>query len=490
MRQSGVLQRKTLGQAGFLLLCGVFLSACGGSKKDEPQLYTVSASSGSGGSISPGSRSVQSGQTTTFTVTPDTAYSIASVTGCNGSLSGNTYTTGAVTSACSVQASFSLNSYAVTATAGEGGSISPGSATVSHGATTSFTVTPQSGYSIANVTGCNGSLSGNTYTTGAITSTCSVSASFSQNSYTISAIGTAGGQITPGSLSVLHGQTAQFSVVPDDHYRIVEVSGCGGSLDNETFTTAAITATCTINASFAFVPIGGLNDTGIARCANHSTDNLDCPVAGFEGQDGEFGRDAKARASTLAKIGGGAAGFDYSKIAADGSVLAIQDAAWDANGTEAAGSQWSCVRDNVTGLIWEIKTTDGGLRDGNHTYSWYNPDSNTNGSSAGTQNGGSCTGSVCDTHAFVQAVNSQGLCGANDWRMPTRLELMGIVNNGQVNPAITTSYFPNTPSVWFWSSSPHAGLSDDAWGVYFGSGLVLNFYKGYDGQVRLVRAGQ
>ena len=240
MRQSGVLQRKTLGQAGFLLLCGVFLSACGGSKKDEPQLYTVSASSGSGGSISPGSRSVQSGQTTTFTVTPDTAYSIASVTGCNGSLSGNTYTTGAVTSACSVQASFSLNSYSVTASAGEGGSISPGSATVSHGATTSFTVTPQSGYSIANVTGCNGSLSGNTYTTGVITSTCSVSASFSQNSYTISAIGTAGGQITPGSLSVLHGQTAQFSVVPDDHYRIVEVSGCGGSLDNETFTTAAI----------------------------------------------------------------------------------------------------------------------------------------------------------------------------------------------------------------------------------------------------------
>ncbi len=490
MRQSGVLQRKTLGQAGFLLLCGVFLSACGGSKKDEPQLYTVSASSGSGGSISPGSRSVQSGQTTTFTVTPDTAYSIASVTGCNGSLSGNTYTTGAVTSACSVQASFSLNSYSVTASAGEGGSISPGSATVSHGATTSFTVTPQSGYSIANVTGCNGSLSGNTYTTGAITSTCSVSASFSQNSYTISAIGTAGGQITPGSLSVLHGQTAQFSVVPDDHYRIVEVSGCGGSLDNETFTTAAITATCTINASFAFVPIGGLNDTGIARCANHSTDNLDCPVAGFKGQDGEFGRDAKARASTLAKIGGGAAGFDYSKIAADGSVLAIQDAAWDANGTEAAGSQWSCVRDNVTGLIWEIKTTDGGLRDGNHTYSWYNPDSNTNGSSAGTPNGGICTGSDCDTHAFVQAVNSQGLCGANDWRMPTRLELMGIVNNGQVDPAITTSYFPNTPSVWFWSSSPYAGNSSNAWLVYFGNGDVLNDSKGNSLQVRLVRAGQ
>ncbi|WP_200874647.1 DUF1566 domain-containing protein [Vibrio cholerae] len=460
-------------------------------------MYTVSASSGSGGSISPGSRSVQSGQTTTFTVMPDTGYSIASVTGCNGSLSGNTYTTGAVTyttgavtSACSVQASFSLNSYSVTASAGEGGSISPGSATVSHGATTSFTVTPLSGYSIASVTGCNGSLSGNTYTTGAITAACSVTASFNQNSYMVTAIGSDGGQITPGSLSVLHGQSAQFSVVADDNYRIVEVSGCGGSLDNETFTTAAITATCTINASFAFVPIGGLNDTGIAWCANADAKSLDCPEAGFEGQDGEFGRDAKARAGTLTKIGGGAAGFDYTKIAADGSVLAIQDAAWDANGTEAAGSQWSCVRDNVSGLIWEVKTSDGGLRDGNHTYSWYNPDSNTNGSNAGTQNVGSCTGSVCDTHAFVQAVNSQGLCGANDWRMPSRWELMSIVDNGQVNPAIYTAYFPNTPSVWFWSSSAYAGNSSSAWFVDFGVGYVVNGSKANAGQVRLVRAGQ
>lgn len=491
MRQSGVLQRKTLGQAGFLLLCGVFLSACGGSKKDEPQLYTVSASSGSGGNISPGSRSVQSGQTTTFTVTPDKGYSIASVTGCNGSLSGNTYTTGAVASACSVQASFiSLNSYAVAATAGQGGGISPVSATVSHGATTSFTVSPQTGYSIFSVTGCNGSLSGNTYTTGAVTSTCSVQASFNQNSYMVTAIGSDGGRITPGSLSVLHGQTAQFSVVPDDHYRIVDVSGCGGSLDNGTFTTAAITAACTINASYAFVPIGGLNDTGIDWCANDNTNNLDCPVADFEGQDGEFGRDAKARAGTLTKIGGGAAGFDYSKLGADGKELAIQNVVWDANGTEAAGSKWSCVRDNVTGLIWEVKTTDGGHRDMNHTYTWYNPDVNTNGGDTGIQNGGQCKGSDCDTHAFVQAVNSQGLCGARDWRMPTRQQLMSIVNNGQMKPAIDTAYFPNTPSNLFWSSSPDSYGTIYAWNVGFDLGYVNYFNKSYGMRVRLVRAGE
>ncbi|MBL4585187.1 MAG: Ig-like domain-containing protein, partial [Pseudomonadales bacterium] len=44
--------------------------------------------------------------------------------------------------------------------------------------TTSFTVTPNGGYNIANVTGCAGSLSGNTYTTGAINAACTVSATF------------------------------------------------------------------------------------------------------------------------------------------------------------------------------------------------------------------------------------------------------------------------------------------------------------------------
>ncbi len=476
--------------SGSTYTTGSITSNCTVSASFSLNSYTVTATAGEGGSISPASRAVNHGAITTFEVTADAGYSIDAVSGCGGSLTGNTFPTGVITSACSVQASFSLNSYTVTATAGEGGSISLASSAVNHGATTTFEVTADAGYSIDAVSGCGGSLSGSTYTTGSITSSCTVMASFSRNSYMVTAIATAGGQITPGSLSVLHGETAQFSVVADANHRIVEVTGCGGSLAGETYTTGAITAACTIDASFAFEPIGDLNDTGIDWCANANTNNLDCPVAGFEGQDGDFGRDAKARAGTLTKIGGGAAGFDYTKIAADGSVLPIQDVTWDANGTETAGSQWSCVRDNVTGLIWEVKTTNGGLRDMNHTYSWYNPDNTTNGGGAGTQNGGICSGSACDTHAFVQAVNNQGLCGASDWRMPTRKELLSIVHNGRIIPAIDTAYFPNTPSVWFWSSSPNADGSAYAWNVYFYYGHVNGFYKDYGRRVRLVRAGQ
>ena len=68
---------------------------------------TVSATAGTGGTISPGSVNVVSGSTTTFTVTPDTGYAIGSVTGCGGSLNESVYTTGAITSACTVTASFS-----------------------------------------------------------------------------------------------------------------------------------------------------------------------------------------------------------------------------------------------------------------------------------------------------------------------------------------------------------------------------------------------
>jgi len=70
--------------------------------------YTVSTSAGSSGSITPASRIVNHGSTTTFTVTPNPGYSIGTVSGCSGSLSGNTYATGPITAPCTVTATFSL----------------------------------------------------------------------------------------------------------------------------------------------------------------------------------------------------------------------------------------------------------------------------------------------------------------------------------------------------------------------------------------------
>ena len=71
-----------------------------------PTTFTVTATAGQGGAISPASRTVEQGQLTTFTVTPNSGYTVKEVTGCNGSLSGTTYTTGPITAACAVNATF------------------------------------------------------------------------------------------------------------------------------------------------------------------------------------------------------------------------------------------------------------------------------------------------------------------------------------------------------------------------------------------------
>jgi YD repeat-containing protein len=144
--------------------------------------YTVTPSAGSGGSISPSTpQTVNYNQTIQFTVTPDTGYHIVSVTGCGGTLVDNTYTTGPITSDCTVTASFAVNTFTVTPSAGANGTITPSTPqTVNYNDTVQFTVTPDTGYSIASVTGCNGTLVGNTYTAGPITADCTVIATFIQ----------------------------------------------------------------------------------------------------------------------------------------------------------------------------------------------------------------------------------------------------------------------------------------------------------------------
>ncbi len=89
----------------FVLIAG--LSACGGDGgRGGAPSYTVTTTSGEGGSITPASQTVKQGATAPFIVIPDEGYGIATVDGCNGTLSGNTFTTGPITADCTVMASF------------------------------------------------------------------------------------------------------------------------------------------------------------------------------------------------------------------------------------------------------------------------------------------------------------------------------------------------------------------------------------------------
>lgn len=100
----------------------------------------------------------------------------------------------------------------------------------------------------------------------------------------------------------------------------------------------------------------------------------------------------------------------------------------------------------------------------------------------------------------MTAVNAAGLCGASDWRLPTREELTSIIDYSKPypGPVIDSNYFPATPSSLFRSSSTHARYNSEyAWLVGFASGITDYGQKGYTFAsyeyyvfpVRLVRGG-
>ena len=93
------------------LLIGTSLSACGGGSggDNNSNSYTISTRISSGGSISPLSATVKKGETVSFTIRPDNNYSITSVTGCNGQLSGNLFLTDAISADCTLNVRFSSN---------------------------------------------------------------------------------------------------------------------------------------------------------------------------------------------------------------------------------------------------------------------------------------------------------------------------------------------------------------------------------------------
>ena len=184
--------------------------------------------------------------------------------------------------------------------------------------------------------------------------------------------------------------------------------------------------------------------------------------------------------------------FSYSKISNSGATLPAT--AKLGTGT----TDWACTKDTQTGLTWEVKTTDDGLRDYKNSYSWYEPDASKNGGDAGYQNGNDhpdCKGSQCDTYAFTKAVNAKGLCGKKDWRMPTVDELEGLLTktdtvNQPFNKSlyIDATYFPNT-NYGYWSSSPSVNYSSKAWYVFFYAvqGYSDAYVKSNSSYVRLVR---
>ena len=206
-------------------------------------------------------------------------------------------------------------------------------------------------------------------------------------------------------------------------------------------------------------------DTGQTKCYN-ATVEIPCPSPGesFYGQDGNYSINP----------------MSYTKLDEGGN--ALLDSA----------TSWMMVRDNVTGLIWEMKTNKDGVQnyndphDADNTYTWYDSNPATNGGYAGT------SGNDTNTEDFINALNSDRFGGYNDWRLPTIKELYSIANYGILDPGptINTAFFPNTQSSYYWSSTSYACDIGSAWSVTFYYGYdehILKFNKLY---ARAVRGGK
>ncbi|MBS3758528.1 MAG: DUF1566 domain-containing protein [Desulfobacterales bacterium] len=159
-----------------------------------------------------------------------------------------------------------------------------------------------------------------------------------------------------------------------------------------------------------------------------------------------------------------------------------------------SSSEWAMVRDNVTGLIWEVKQDKNEAQnyanphDADNKYTWYDPNPETNGGIAGEEN-------EPNTLDFITELNNANFGGYSDWRMPSREELRSIVDYSipYPGPCVDASFFPNTiaPYCSYWSATTRASNPDYAWSMYFSSGNDDNGSKSDSiMSVRAVRGGQ
>ena len=218
--------------------------------------YTIRASASQGGIITPsGSVTVAQGANQSFTVTPNAGYQVSHV-----AIDGvpqeatSSYTFSNVTKDHTIAAVFSVKTYTINASAGSGGSISPsGNTSVNHGANQSYVISPNNGFTIADVI-VDGVSQGATgpYIFSNVTSNHTISAVFKVNSFTITVSAGPGGTISPSeSISVPNGGSQTFTISPDASHAISDVLVDGSSVGAvSSYTFRNVTGDHTIYALF------------------------------------------------------------------------------------------------------------------------------------------------------------------------------------------------------------------------------------------------
>ncbi|ETR68055.1 MAG: hypothetical protein OMM_04794 [Candidatus Magnetoglobus multicellularis str. Araruama] len=123
---------------------------------------------------------------------------------------------------------------------------------------------------------------------------------------------------------------------------------------------------------------GRVPDTGQTKCYDNNNE-IPCPNSGedFYGQDANYNINPQS----------------FTKLDALGNDL------------PDSATEWVMVRDNISGLIWEVKTDDGSIHDKDNTYTWYDSNPETNGGNPGKNGDGT------DTEDFINGLNDSNFGG-------------------------------------------------------------------------------
>lgn len=191
-------------------------------------------------------------------------------------------------------------------------------------------------------------------------------------------------------------------------------------------------------------------DTGqLKRYDLQSKFSEDNPNLLWSGEDSCYNKAERQQSYSMLDIYGNPCGGRASYI---WNVWAIDEfGKASQNTTESFEVVCAMLKDNVTGLVWQMKTDDDSIHDKHNRYTWP------------------------QAQACIEQLNSTKFGGSIqplEWRLPTIKDLATIVNCHVFEPpTVIATYFRNMMSYPYWSSTDYQSTGGtDAWILDFESG--------------------
>ncbi len=233
----------------------------------EINTYTLTVNANAGVEISPvaGDTIVEFGASVTYEFTVDSCYEISAITVDGENIEvAESYTFDSVTDNHVLMVTTTLKTYTITATATEGGTITPaGEVTVECGGTQSFSFTPAVGYRLDSVMVDDENVGVvYNYVFSGVTEDHTIEVFFASNdsnTYTITATAGENGTITPeGDTTVYEGTSITYVFTADEYYTIDSVIVDGNLLPTpvRSYTFSNIMADHTIRVTFVADQMG------------------------------------------------------------------------------------------------------------------------------------------------------------------------------------------------------------------------------------------